>query len=43
MHEMTSVKLDLIDFEMNEFIRKGIRVGVSYIAQTYNKANKKYK
>ena len=38
MREMASVKLDLIDFEMNEFISDGMREGVSYIAQTYNQA-----
>ena len=34
LRKMTSVKLDLItDFEMNEFIKKVMKEGVSYIAQ----------
>ena len=40
---MTSVKLDLIsDIEMSQFIRKGMRGGVSYIAQRYSNNNNKY-
>ena len=43
MRQLTSVKLDLTTgFEMNEFIEKGMRGGVSYIAQTYSNANNKY-
>ena len=43
MLKMTSVKLDLIsDVDMHLFVEKGMRGGVSYIANRYGKANNKY-
>ena len=43
MLNMTKVKLELIsDPDMYRFFEKGIRGGISYICNRYNKANNKY-
>ena len=43
MLKMTKIKLDLIsDIDMHLFIEKGMRGGISYIAERYNKANNQY-
>ena len=43
MRKMTKINLDLIsDIDMQLFIEKGLRGGISYIAHRHGKANNKY-
>ena len=43
MLKMTGVKLELMsDVDMFQFIEKGMRGGISYIANRYGSANNKY-
>ena len=43
MLKMTGVRLEkIIDIDMYLFIEKGLRGGISYIAERYSKANNKY-
>ena len=43
MFKMTEIKLELIsNIDIHLFVKKGMRVGIFYIAKWYSKANNKY-
>ena len=43
MLKMTEIELELMnDFDMYQFVEKGLRGGISYITKRYGRANNKY-